>query len=223
MNNIPVFMSQGGTATLILREIPHKQTAYIILRTVLPENLRLMIGECAAFCRDCGAEHCFVSAPDSSISLHGTPSHSILRMAAAKASLPACGSPFSLVPMTPDNDSIYQRIYNRCFRQVSNAVTYDQAQIQRIYREGQQAFLALAPDGTPCGMGELHGSELAAVGLLPEYQGLGKGKPLVLTLLSHCPGPDVTLTVASDNPAALGLYRSLGFAVTGTESVWYRC
>ena len=36
MNNIPVFTGQGGTATLILREIPVSQRAYILLRTVLP-------------------------------------------------------------------------------------------------------------------------------------------------------------------------------------------
>lgn len=221
MNNIPIFMSQGGTATLILQEIPHKRTAYILLRTTLPESLQLMIDECAAFCRDCGAEHCFVAAPEHDTALPGPRTHTILRMTVNKSSLPLQQEPFFLKPITPDNDSIYQRIYNRCFQQVSNAVTYDRAQIQRIYREKQQAFLALTPDSTPCGIGELHGNVLAAVGLLPEYR--GHGRDLVLELLQHCPGPEITLTVASDNPAALKIYQSLGFAVTGTESVWYRC
>jgi ribosomal protein S18 acetylase RimI-like enzyme len=71
-------------------------------------------------------------------------------------------------------------------------------------------------------MGELHGSELAAVGILPEFRGQGLGRVLTLQLLDKCPGPRVTLTVVSDNDPALALYDDLGFTVQGTESVWHR-
>lgn len=50
-----------------------------------------------------------------------------------------------LVPMSPANDSIYQRIYNRCFREVSHALTYEKDQLERIYREGHRAFLGHGP------------------------------------------------------------------------------
>lgn len=217
MNNIPVFMSQGGTATLVLREIPHKQTAYILLLTV--ENLPLLVSECTAFCRECGAETCVVSARDPEVSLGPDPDYCIYRMQVEKAALPPAGDRFTLIPLAPENEDLYISLYNRCFRAVTNAVTYDRTHIQRIRREAQQAFLAQI-DGVPCGMGELHENELAAVGLLPEYRGMGRD--LVLSLLHRCPGPELTLTVASDNSRAMALYKRLGFTVSGVESKWYR-
>lgn len=217
MNNIPVFTCQGGTATLILREIPISGKAYILLRTVLPDHLSGMIAECSSFCRMCGARQCFVSwnAP-----LDFLPhAYDIYMLHAEKAALPR-GTPVELTPMTPDNDSIYQRIYNRCFQSVSHALSYDRAQIARIYRENQRAFLALTKEGRPYGIGELHENELAAVAVLPKYR--GKGTDLTLALLQLCPGETVTVTVSSDNDRAMGLYDKLGFRVHGTESRWYQ-
>lgn len=219
MNNIPVYFSPGGTATLILREIPHKKTAYILLRTVLPGKLPQLLDNCIAACQSFGAERCLVSAEDSSIEIPLPYAYDILRLRVQKDALPTLAEPMDLVTVSPENDSIYQRIYNRCFQDVSHALTYERAQLERIYRAEHQAFLALDQNGIPCGMGELHGNELAAVGLLPEYR--GRGKFLTLSLLAHAPGPEITLTVVSDNEKALGLYGALGFTVTGKESTWY--
>ncbi len=220
MNNIPVYVSSGGTATLILREIPHKKTAYILLRTVLPGGLPELMEDCMSTCRGFGAAHCLFSCEDSSVSIPLPHAYDILRLRVQKAALPPLEAPISLTPISPENDSIYQRIYNLCFRDVSHALTYERDQLSRIYREGHRAYLAFAPDGAPCGMGELHGNELAAVGLLPEYR--GRGKALTLSLLAHCPGPEITLTVVSDNERALNLYGAMGFTVTGRESTWYK-
>ena len=218
MNNIPVFLSQWGTATLILREIPYKKTAYILLRTIT--DLDLLTQECAAFCRECGAEQCFVSAADSQVLLAGAPDYVLLRMTAEKASLPRLENPFRLEPLCPDNEDLYISLYNRCFRTVTNAATYDKRELQRVYRMGQQAYVAWL-EGEPCGMGELHESELAAVGLLPEFR--GKGKYLTLALLDRCPGPEISLTVVSDNARALALYEKLGFQTESVVSKWYQC
>ena len=123
--------------------------------------------------------------------------------------------------MIPDNDAVFQRVYNRCFADVPGAATYDRAEIRRIYDQSQKAFLALDETGVPCGMGELHEKELAAVGLLPEFRGRGLSRDLTLTLLSLCPGPVIELTAASTNAPALALYDSLGFTVCGKVSMWY--
>ena len=218
MKNIPVFMASGGTATLILSEIPHRAVAYVRLLTV--RQREALITECAAFCRECGAETVLFS--------HGTEvlpglrhCHDMLRLRVKKALLPPPEIPFHLAPMTEENDAVYQRAYNRCFADVTGAATYDRAQIRRIYEQSQLAFLALDSSGVLQGMGELHGNELAAVGLLPEYRGRGRSRDLVLTLLKECPGPEIELTAASDNEPALSLYDSLGFTVCGTISAWY--
>ena len=218
MNNIPVFTAQGGTATLILREIPVSEKAYILLRTALPGMEEGLVKECAAFCRMCGATQIFAAWEDGDLSFL-SPAYEIYLLHVEKATLPE-GKPVTLVPMTPDNDAIYQRIYNRCFFGVSHALSYDRGQIARIYREHQRAFLAIDENGTPYGIGELHGDELAAVAVLPKYR--GKGTDLATALLKLCPGEDLYVTVASDNETAMHLYEKLGFHLAGVESRWFR-
>lgn len=213
-----MFSSQGGTAALILREIPFSRKAYILLEIVVEENLPAMIEECVSFCRACGAEKCYLTRRDSAAPLPLPHAHDIIEMTMNKADLPQ-GQPVKLAGLQEDNDSIYISIYNRCFAHVSGAAAYDRKQIQRIYLLRQKAFLALLPDGTPFGFGELHDNELAAVGVLPEYR--GRGYALTLALLAHCPGPELTLTVASDNPAALRLYEKIGFREERIVSSWY--
>lgn len=211
-----MFLSQGGTAALILREIPYSQKAYVLLQTVQPQRLMPMVQECAAFCKACGAQQVFVSQQAQPLPLPHA--HDILKMAVYQDTLPQ-GRPVTLQPICEANDNIYLKIYNTCFSQVSNAAFYDQKQLQRIYLLRQQGFLALMPDGTPFGMGELHENELAAIGVLPEYR--GQGYDLALSLLHRCPGSEITLTVASDNYPALRLYEKLEFRVTGLASRWY--
>ncbi len=216
LNNIPVFLSQGGTSTLVLHEIPFSKKAYIFLRTVHPGGFSALVEESAAFCRQCGAEQCFFTgAPELSALTHA---YDILELSVSLQELPE-GPSVPLTPVDPSNDSIYLSVFNRCFSGVSGAVTYDQRQLQRIYREKQRAFLAFTEDGGPWGMGELHGNELAAIGVLPEFR--GRGTSLALSLLRLCPGPRVTLTVASDNARAMGLYEKLGFHISGLQSSWY--
>ncbi len=217
MKNIPVYMARGGTASLVLREIPHRQTAYVRLMTVT--DLPGLLEECAGFCRSCGAEQIFVSRGTENLPLPHA--HDMLLLHVKKEALPAAKTPVNLAPMNPDNDAIYQRIMNIGFRQVSGAATYERSDIQRIYRESQKAFLALTEDGAPFGIGEIHGSELAAVAVLPEYRGKGLGRELTLALSSECEGGEVELTAASDNEGALALYDSLGFTVKGKLSAWY--
>ena len=217
MNNIPVFTGQGGTATLILREIPISEKAYVLLRTVLPGMEESLVSECASFCNMCGANQVFVSWTDGDLSFlpHA---YDIYLLHVEKSALPS-GKPVRLVPMTQENDSIYQRIYNRCFFHVSHALSYDRGQIQRIYREHQSAFLALDQQGHPYGIGELHGDELAAVAVLPKYR--GNGTDLTLALLNRCDGDDLKVTVASDNAPAMRLYEKLGFHLKGIDSSWF--
>lgn len=218
MNNIPVFTAQGGTATLILREIPMSEKAYILLRTVLPGMEEALVSECASFCRMCGANRVFAAWEDGDLSCFPH-AYDIYALHVEKSALPE-GKPVTLTPMTPDNDAIYQRIYNRCFLRVSHALSYDRGQIARIYREHQRAFLALDENGKPYGIGELHGDELAAIGVLPKYR--GRGTDLAVSLLKLCPGEDLKVTVASDNAAAMHMYEKLGFHLSGVESRWYR-
>ncbi len=219
MKNIPVYITEYGTATLILREIPHREIAYILLQSALPGHLEDHAAQCAAFCRSCGAKTCLVS-PGRDVGPPALPhAHDIYRLHTYKDYLPVPDAPVLLAPVDASNDAIFQRIYNQCFRSVSNAATCDRDHLALLRQPDRQGFLALTDASAPYGIGELWGSELAAVGLLPEYR--GGGQALTLSLLARCPGPEVTLTVASDNDAAIRLYDRLGFTVTETVSRWY--
>ena len=102
MNNIPVFTTQGGTATLILREIPISGKAYVLLRTVLPGQAENLVAECASFCKMCGAEEIFASWEDGDLPFL-PPAYDIYLLHVAKSALPE-GKPVHLVPMTPEKD-----------------------------------------------------------------------------------------------------------------------
>ena len=222
MNNIPVYFSKGGTATLVLREIPYTGIAYVVVRTVFPGALSELIADCGNFCRECGAKGCYLSMADGEAVELLPHSYDIYSMKGSKSLFPSAPAPFHLEQVTTQNDKTYLDLYNRCFHGVTHAMTYDYGQLQRIHRTGQKAFIVYDSHGQSCGMGELHESELAAVGLLPEFRGKGLSLPLTLQLLSHCPGDTVTLTVVSDNDAAIALYESLSFRITAIESRWYQ-
>ena len=54
MRNIPVFTTEFGVGSLILREIPYRQEAYIRIQdTGQPE---IFLKECVDFCKTAGAE-----------------------------------------------------------------------------------------------------------------------------------------------------------------------
>ena len=59
MQNIPIFTTQNGVASLTLKEIPYTQKAYITLRnTQCPTEL---LQECVDFCLAVGAEMIFAT------------------------------------------------------------------------------------------------------------------------------------------------------------------
>lgn len=75
-----------------------------------------------------------------------------------------------------------------------------------------------APDGRRVG-------EVYVVAVDPAYQGQGLARPLTLLGLHHLYGQgctDVVLYVDGDNPAALRVYRSLGFTTRSVDRMYAR-
>ena len=59
MRDIPMFTTEYGVASLVLKEIPYQGAAYITIQDSLePEQLLV---ECVQFCRMCGAERIFAT------------------------------------------------------------------------------------------------------------------------------------------------------------------
>ena len=54
MKDFPVFTTENGVASLILKEIPYRGEAYIHLRD--SQNPKTLLEECVSFCAACGAD-----------------------------------------------------------------------------------------------------------------------------------------------------------------------
>ncbi|UGU00590.1 ribosomal protein S18-alanine N-acetyltransferase [Mycobacterium intracellulare] len=64
--------------------------------------------------------------------------------------------------------------------------------------------------------------EVHTIGVDPAYQGQGIGRRLLEELLTFADGGVVYLEVRTDNEAAIGLYRSVGFEQIGVRRRYYR-
>ena len=68
--------------------------------------------------------------------------------------------------------------------------------------------------------------EVHTIGVDPAYQGAGIGRALLAELLGFASTPgmagDTFLEVRTDNPVAIALYKSVGFAVMGVRKRYYR-
>ena len=119
MKDIPVFDTETGVSTLVLKEIPYKQIAYVKVQSVQPSGLKEHLRECVSFCRMCGAERIFATGHPE---LNQWPLHCIV--------IPmACGlstveePPANLFPVTEQTAARWRTIYNERMAAVDNAAT----------------------------------------------------------------------------------------------------
>ncbi|RRR44372.1 tRNA (adenosine(37)-N6)-threonylcarbamoyltransferase complex dimerization subunit type 1 TsaB [Mycolicibacter terrae] len=64
--------------------------------------------------------------------------------------------------------------------------------------------------------------EVHTIGVAPAHQGRGIGRQLLADLLAYADGGVVHLEVRTDNAAAIGLYRDVGFVETAVRKRYYR-
>lgn len=215
MKDIPIFTGQFGIATLILREIPHQGGAYVMVRGTKEGYLQAFLEECRTFCVMAGAQWVLATADEPLDFLPHV--HDMLELSCPRALLPPPSKPVEAIPVTVENGEEFLRCYRLLFRAIPNAATYTQTDLQRIL-EQEQACLALV-DGKTAGIAQWTDGELCAIGVLPEYRGLGHR--LALTVFSRMTAEEITLRVSSSNAPALRLYQKLGFDRKRILSRWY--
>ena len=59
MKDFPIFTTENGAASLVLREIPYSQKAYIKLLD--SQNPEALLNECRQFCTVVGAEYIYAT------------------------------------------------------------------------------------------------------------------------------------------------------------------
>ena len=210
VQNIPVFTSEYGVASLILKEIPYSGIGYIRILSSLSAEALLM--ECMSFCRMAGAENIYATGHEV---LKKYPIHSeVVQMQIRGKDLPdECAE---RIPVTEENLHSWQQIYNEKMSEVDNASYMTLRDCRKMMQDGQGWFIAKDKKTVAIAMaepGRLH----AVASVVP-----GGGR-IALGALKSVLGKDlVLLDVASTNFRAIRLYETLGFQKTKVISVWYK-
>lgn len=210
MNNIPMFTTEYGVASLFLREIPYKGKAHIKIQSSLdPEKL---LDECVAFCRMCGAEWCDAAGH---AYLEKYPLiTAICSMQCDRASIgetDAC-----LFPVTEETVAKWLEIYNERMADIPNSAYMDSKDGRELLKTGDGYFVH--QDGRLLGIGKAAGDFIEAVISVEK----GMGQTVVQALCNALNCDTVQLWVASANVRAVRLYERMGFVKTKELSRWYR-
>ena len=210
MKDLPMFTTEYGVASLVLREIPYRQEAYI--RIVTTEQPCELIEECAAFCRACGAEKVYATGHEV---LEQYPLHTaVWLMRGSREELPPTDA--ALWPVLPENVDTWRSIYNERMSVVANASYMTAADATVMLESGDGYFIHR--DETMLGIGKASGGMIeAVVSVCP-----GSGADIMGALAGVLTEDTITLEVASTNEKAIRLYERLGFIRTGERSRWYR-
>jgi len=210
MRNIPVFTTQHGVASLVLKEVPNTQVAYIHLRS--SSDPGALLDECKDFCRAVGAKRAYATGEDvpKSYPLYTE----IIEMRVFKDDLPDTES--KAFPVQEEMLELWRAHYNERMKDVPNAAWMDKRDAQEMLENGRGYFVQ--KNGALIGIGMVRGDMLMTVASLRK----GTGQDTVLALCRLIQSDTVRLEVASTNQPAICLYKRLGFLTSETKASWYK-
>ena len=211
MRDFPIFTTEYGVSSLILKEIPYKNEAYIRIRDVQEAFFEEHLKECASFCRMAGADRVLAAGHEK---LAGYPEYVTMYEMRTVAQVEE-DDLASLFPVTEKTVAQWRGICNERMRQVPCAATQTSKEEADILSGG--AYF-IHEEGNLLGIGWLREGEILAVAATQK----GAGRRVLNTLLSLCPGESVRLEVASTNERAIRLYESMGFVKTAERTKWYQ-
>jgi len=210
MKDFPMFTTEYGIASLILKEVPYRQEAYIIIRS--SEDPEDLLKECVSFCRMVGAEKIYAKGHPV---VEQYPLHTIIYEMRGDAVV----DPEKLehiFPATEQTVGKWRQICNERMRHVDFSATQTSGDEKEILESGGAYFVH--DHGALRGIGWVKDQELLLIASVEK----GMGERVAHTLMSLLEGQTITLEVASTNTSAIGLYEKLGFLTTGEKVRWYR-
>ena len=210
MKDFPMFTTEYGVASLILKEVPYRQEAYIVIQA--SEEPEKLLEECVSFCRMVGAEKIYARGHDL---LERYPLHcAILEMRGevrVDETKVRC-----LWPVTTGNIGQWRSLLNEKMAAVDNAGTLERAGEQEILNLGGAYFIH--DSGELLGAGWIADGELKLIAAVEK----GAGERVFHTLLSVSNPGRLHLHVVSTNDRAIRLYERMGMIKTAEVSRWYR-
>lgn len=210
VKDFPVFTTENGVASLVLKEIPYQKTAYVMIRDSRePDKL---LAECCEFCRACGAERVFATGHRAA---EAYPFHTaIWEMRCAAVSLQDTDA--ALFPVQEKTLETWREIYNQKVRAVPGGAWMSLQGAREMLEKGDGYFVHRGE--TLLGIGRASGDTIDWVASLQK----GAGKEVVYALAHAVTAETLKLTVASTNKKAVNLYEKLGFVKTGELMRWYQ-
>ena len=212
MRDIPIFTTDFGVASLIFKEIPYKQIAYVKVQDVQPGQIRELCDECTQFCRAAGAEIVLASGHADLDCYPYFGSVMTMRLGGISAEL----TDANLFPVTEETVGRWRTIYNEKMRPIDFAATMTFLDEKEILGSGGAYFVHR--DGELLGIGWMEGSELKAIASVKP----GMGETVARTLFTIADSDSITLDVATSNIRAIRLYERMGFVTTGEKNRSYR-
>lgn len=211
MKDFPVFTTETGVSSLILKEVPYRETAYIHIQDVQPDGFEEHLKECVSFCRMVGAEHIFATGSEL---LQSYPVHcSLLEMRGTAWVDPdkLC----NLFPVTEQTVARWREIHNKAMQGVDNAKTLETRDEKEIVGSGGAYFIH--DNGELLGIGWMEDTKLLVVASVVP----GAGERIMHTLMSLVEGADMIIEVASTNTRAIRLYEKMGFLIGTSLVKWH--
>ena len=209
MRDFPMFSTENGVGSLVLKEIPYNGVAYITIRSSSfpTEFLR----ECTEFCRAVGARKIYATGH---ACLDDYPYFmSVLQMSALIDNLPdtdAC-----LFPVTEKAIHRWKEIYNDKMKDVHNAAYMSDHRAEELLKQGGAYFVH--KDTQLLGIGIACEDRIECVASVVR----GCGETVMLALMHALMCERVFLEVASTNSPAIRLYERMGFLTVAEKTRWY--
>lgn len=211
MKDIPIFTTDFGVGSLILKEIPYKQVAFVHVQDVQPGGLEAHLTECVGFCRAAGAERVLATGHPELARYPLDSTVQVMSLAYEPQEPPAM-----LWPVTEKTVARWREIYNRAMADFDNHATLTSRDEEEIISSGGAYFVH--QNGKLLGLGWFREERLLAlVSVVP-----GMGAVVAQTLFTAMEQDRITLEVASTNARAIRLYEKLGFLKTGEREHWYK-
>ena len=212
MKDFPVFTTDWGVSSLILREIPYRAEAYIHIQDVQPEGFEEHLKECVSFCRMAGAERVYATGTQL---LQAYPEYmSVYEMRGMAWVNPE--KMVNLFPVTEQTVGRWRSLMNERLRGVDNAATLTAFDEKKIVQSGGAYYIHRS--GELLGLGWMEDTKLLLVAAVKP----GAGETVMHSLMSLVEGADMTIEVASTNDRAIRLYEKLGFMKIREVVKWYK-
>lgn len=210
MQDMPIFTTVNGVASLILREIPYKKIAYVRMQEAL-EPVALL-NECRDFCKAVGAEQVFATGH---VILKSFPLYTeIWLMQCSRNAI--FDTDAALFPVQEETLEQWRTLFNEKMMDVPTAQYMTKADARKRLVSGDGYFVYRGNE--LLGIGIASGDTIEAV--IGAFPGTGKD---VLSALNHAlSGETVKLQVASENKRAVRLYEKMGFTCSKIIENWYQ-